>query len=67
MVTFCNISINVDLLCEVPQQGCATAPEVRLQVHSEPLLIVSGLGYLTSQEPEQEVTDSFVLRWVQEG
>lgn len=57
----------MDLLCEVLQHGCATASQVRLQDHSEPLLIVSGLCDLTSQEPEQEVTDSFVLRWVQDG
>lgn len=57
----------MDLLREVLKHGHAAAPQVCFQDHGEPLLIVSGLGYLTSQEPEQEVADSFVLRRVQEG
>lgn len=53
---------HVNLLGEVVQHGRAAAPQIGLQEHGEPLLIVSGLGYLTSQEPKQEMANSFVLR-----
>lgn len=44
------------LASEVLQHVLSTASEVGFQQHSIPLLVVHGLGYLTPQEPEKEMT-----------